>query len=203
MRRFYISLDDQKALSPLYSGLRNTIPKPRLLGTKTPIPTAPERDLIAHFLHVVDMRIRQYLRAKQKLVKLLEEQKQAIIHQAVTRGLDSTVNFKPSGVEWLGDVPEHWDTPLNQRVFRETIRPHGEQPDIQLSLSQKDGLIATADMKERALQTSTFDNWKVVLPGDLVLNRFKAHLWSLLCVVASGYRVVSLWRIPREATCVH
>jgi type I restriction enzyme S subunit len=63
----------------------------------------------------VDRRIRRNIRAKQKLIKLLEEQKQAIIHRAVARGLLSTgsgqatpnVRLKPSGVEWLGDVPEH------------------------------------------------------------------------------------------------
>jgi type I restriction enzyme S subunit len=56
----------------------------------------------------MDRRIRKYIRAKQKLIKLLEEQKQTIIHRAVTRGLDSNVRLKPSGVEWLGNVPAHW-----------------------------------------------------------------------------------------------
>ena len=56
----------------------------------------------------MDRRIRRYIRAKQKLIALLNEQKQAIIHQAVTRGLDPSVRLKPSGVAWLGDVPEHW-----------------------------------------------------------------------------------------------
>jgi type I restriction enzyme S subunit len=56
----------------------------------------------------MDRRIRRYIRAKQTLIKLLEEQKQTIVHRAVTRGLDPNVRLKPSGVEWLGDVPEHW-----------------------------------------------------------------------------------------------
>ena len=51
----------------------------------------------------------RYIDAKQKLIGLLEEEKQAIINQAVTRGLDPNVRLKPSGVEWLGDVPEHWE----------------------------------------------------------------------------------------------
>ena len=48
--------------------------------------------------------------AKERLIALLEEERQAVIHQAVTRGLDPNVKLKPSGVEWLGDVPEHWET---------------------------------------------------------------------------------------------
>ena len=68
-----------------------------------------EQAAIVRYLDHVDRRIRRYIRAKQKLIALLNEQKQAIIHQAVTRGLDPNVRLKPSGVEWLGDVPEHWE----------------------------------------------------------------------------------------------
>lgn len=140
------------------------------------VPPRAEQVATVHFLDHFDRRIRRYIRAKQKLIKLLEEQKQAIIDQAVTRGLDPTVRLKPSGVEWLGDVPEHWDVVLNQRIFKELIRPHNGESYVPLSLSQKDGLIATTELKERSLQTSTYDNWKVTLPGDIVVNRFKAHL---------------------------
>jgi type I restriction enzyme S subunit len=73
------------------------------------LPPLSEQAAIVRFLDHADRRIRRYIRAKQKLIKLLEEQKQAIIHRAVTRGLDLNVRLKSSGVEWLGDVPEHWD----------------------------------------------------------------------------------------------
>jgi len=74
----------------------------------TCLPPLPEQAAIVCFLDYMDRRIRRYIRAKQKLIKLLEEQKQAIINRAVTRGLDPNVRLKPSGVEWLGDVPTHW-----------------------------------------------------------------------------------------------
>ncbi len=73
------------------------------------LPPLAEQAAVVRFLDHADPRIRRYIRAKQKLIKLLEEQKQAIIHRAVTRGLNPNVRFKPSGVEWLGGVPEHWD----------------------------------------------------------------------------------------------
>ena len=72
------------------------------------IPPLPEQAAIVRFLDHADRRIRRYIRAKQQLIALLEEQKQALIHQAVTRGLDPNVRLKPSGVERLGNVPEHW-----------------------------------------------------------------------------------------------
>jgi len=80
------------------------------------LPPVTEQAAIVRFLDHVDRRIRRYIRAKQKLIQLLDEQKQAIIHRAVTRGLDPNVRLKPSGVEWLGEVPEHWEVlPLRRR----------------------------------------------------------------------------------------
>ena len=77
-------------------------------------PPLAEQAAIVRFLDHADRRIRRYIRAKQKLIKLLEEQKQAIIHQAVTGRIDVRTGqpypaYKNSGVEWLGEVPEHWE----------------------------------------------------------------------------------------------
>ena len=80
------------------------------------LPPLHEQAAIVRFLDHADRRIRRYIRAKQKLITLLEEQKQALIHRAVTRGLDPNVRLKPSGVEWLGDVPEHWETVPLKRI---------------------------------------------------------------------------------------
>ena len=81
----------------------------RVLDLRLPVPPVSEQAAIVRFLDHADRRIRRYIRAQQKLIALLEEQKQAIIHRAVTRGLDPHVRLKTSGVEWLGDVPEHWE----------------------------------------------------------------------------------------------
>lgn len=72
-------------------------------------PPPEEQAAIVRFLDTIDRRVKRYIRAKRKLIALLNEQKQAIIHRAVTRGLDPNVPLKPSGVSWLGDVPEHWE----------------------------------------------------------------------------------------------
>ena len=74
-----------------------------------PLPPLPEQAAIVRYLDYTDRRIRRYVSAKRKLIALLEEEKQAVIDQAVTRGLDPSVRLKPSGVDWLGDVPEHWE----------------------------------------------------------------------------------------------
>jgi len=88
------------------------------------LPSLPEQTAIVRYLDYVDRRVRRLVRAKQKLIWLLTEQKQAIIHRAVTRGLDPNVRLKPSGVEWLGDVPEHWEV-LAIRRCSKTVKTGG------------------------------------------------------------------------------
>ena len=72
------------------------------------LPPKCEQDAIVRYLDHTDGRIQRYIDAKERLIALLEEEKQAIINRAVTRGLNPNVTLKPSGVEWLGDVPAHW-----------------------------------------------------------------------------------------------
>lgn len=92
-------------------------------------------------------------------------------------------SYKDSGVKWIGKIPSHWKEILNGILFRENVRkPLAD--DVPLSLSQKDGLIPTDQMKESSLKTSSYDGWKGVKKDDLVLNRFKAHLGVLM---ASDY----------------
>ncbi len=79
-----------------------------------PFPPLPEQTAIVRFLDHADRRIQRYIHAKQKLIALLEEQKQALIHQAVTGQVDVRTGqpypaYKPSGVEWLGEVPVDWE----------------------------------------------------------------------------------------------
>ena len=78
------------------------------------LPPLAEQTAIVRFLDHADRRIRRYIRAKQKLIALLEEQKQAIIHQAVTGKIDVRTgepypSYKDTGVEWLGEMLDHWE----------------------------------------------------------------------------------------------
>jgi hypothetical protein len=67
-----------------------------------------EQAAIVRFLDWANGRLERAIRAKRKVIALLNEQKQAIIHRAVTRGLDPSVPLKPSGIPWLGEIPQHW-----------------------------------------------------------------------------------------------
>ena len=100
--------DTKKVFYGLGSGLRQNLGWSDFKYLSCAVPPVAEQLAIVRYLDHVDRRIRRYVSAKRKLIALLEEEKQAVINQAVTRGLDPSVPLKPSGVEWLGDVPEHW-----------------------------------------------------------------------------------------------
>jgi len=84
-------------------------------------PPLDEQRQIESFLASMDRLSRRLIRAKRRQIELLNEQKQAIIHQAVTRGLDPDVPLKPSGVDWLGDVPAHWEIRKLKFVAEEIV----------------------------------------------------------------------------------
>ena len=80
-----------------------------ILSTNVPLPPLEEQTAIVRYLDHADDLINRYISAKERLIALLEEQRQAVIHQAVTRGLDPNVQLKPSAIPWIGDVPAHWN----------------------------------------------------------------------------------------------
>ena len=86
-------------------------------------PPKIEQDRIVVYLRSVEKKINKFIRNKRSLIQLLKEQKQIIINQAVTRGIDPNVKMKPSGVDWLGDIPEHWEIRRLRTVA--FVRPSG------------------------------------------------------------------------------
>ena len=113
--------DLKKVFYGLGSGLRQNLDWRDFKYLPCIVPPRIEQAAIARYLDHADRRIQRYIRAKQKLVTLLEEQKQALIHQAVTGKVDIRTGqpypaYKPSGVEWLGEMPEHWEVVQLRRV---------------------------------------------------------------------------------------
>ncbi|MFQ6163422.1 NADAR domain-containing protein [Sinorhizobium meliloti] len=92
----------------LYSDRFGTIPVPQ--------PPADEQRKIVEFIRSYDLRVRRLIRNKRRLIGLLNEQKQATINQAVTRGLNPDAPMKPTGIEWMPEVPAHWEVVSLKRV---------------------------------------------------------------------------------------
>ncbi len=138
------------------------------------VPPLREQAAIVHFLDHADRRIRRYIRAKQKLIKLLEEQKQAIIHRAVTRGLDPRVRLKPSGVAWLEDVPEHWEVRRAKDLFRDVDCRSATGQEVLLSLRMRQGLVPHGEVSTVLVAADQLVGFKKVEPGQIVMNRMRA-----------------------------
>jgi type I restriction enzyme S subunit len=124
---FYLNLDADKRMKPLYTGLRNTISKEKFFAFKTFIPPMPEQTAIASFLDRKTTQIDQAIGIKEKQIELLNERKQILIHNAVTRGVNPNAKLKDSGIEWIGEIPGHWEVKALKYIANlqsgETISP--------------------------------------------------------------------------------
>ncbi|MBP7951307.1 MAG: restriction endonuclease subunit S [Verrucomicrobiales bacterium] len=103
------TFDITKAIYRYGSGLRQNLGYGDIKRLPIFLPPPDEQAAIVRFLDHANGKIERFIRAKRKLIGLLNEQKQAIIHRAVTRGLDPNAPLKPSGIPWLGDIPRHWE----------------------------------------------------------------------------------------------
>lgn len=105
---YFLYLDYFKGLKPYYTGLRKVVRADTFANIKMPCPSFFEQIKIANFLDHETAQIDSLIAKQEKLIELLKEKRQAVISHAVTKGLNPDVNMKDSGVEWLGQVPEHW-----------------------------------------------------------------------------------------------
>lgn len=169
------SFADFLKLSSIQSTIEN-VNGDKYANSLVPVPSLPEQSAIIRYLNHMDKRIRRYIRIKQKLIKLLEEQKQATIHQAVTRGLDPNVKLKPSGVEWLGDVPEHWEVRRNGQLFVQRNQTgFAELPILEVSL--KTGIrVRDFENTNRKQVMSDREKYKRAVKGDIAYNMMR--MWQ-------------------------
>ncbi len=174
---FFKSKPFINSLSLFVTGIREgqNIDYERLSRAEMPMPPEDEQAAIVRFLNHANRKIDGFIRAKRKLIGLLTEQKQAIIHRAVTRGLDPNAKFKPSGIPWLGEIPAHWEVLRAKYLFSEVDDRSKEGKETHLAMSQRLGLVPSS-MVGSAMRSESYAGAKLCQEGDLVLNRLKAHL---------------------------
>ena len=144
-----------------------------------PVLTPPpdEQAAIVRFLDWANGRLERAIRAKRKVIALLNEQKQAIIHRAVTRGLDPSVPLKPSGIPWLGDIPRHWIIVRNLALFANRVEQGiAGLPVLQVSL--RSGVtVENLDQFGRPKRLiADHTKYKLVRENDLAYNTMR--MWQ-------------------------
>ncbi|MBO2547360.1 restriction endonuclease subunit S [Shewanella algae] len=115
---YFLHLDKFKGLRPFYTGLRKVVRAETFDNIDMPCPPIEEQRTIAAFLDYETARIDSLIDKQQRLIELLKEKRQAVISHAVTKGLNPDAPMKDSGVEWLGQVPEHWIVSSLKYVFQ-------------------------------------------------------------------------------------
>mgnify|MGYP000933155277 FL=1 len=171
---YYLMVDNTKELLHLAKNLRHSFTEEQLGSLKVPMPPLTEQQVIADYLNEKCSKIDNIIAEANASVEEYKELKQAVIDNATMTGIHDS-EMKYTDYVWFPEMPKSWNLVLASLLFREDVRPI-DANDVSLSLSQVDGLIPTDDMSERSLKSATHDNWKHVIPDDLVLNRFKGHL---------------------------
>ena len=178
--QFLNAYDLLKIIYGYGSGLRQNLDFRHIKRMPVLVPSPDEQTAIVRFLNYANRRISKYIHAKQKLIELLEEQKQAIIQHAVTRGLDPDASLIPSGIEWLGDIPSHWELRrLKSLVWR---IDQGVSPQAENYLADglawgvlKAGCVNHGVFREkehkRLPSSFVFDPSLAVMSGDILVSR--------------------------------
>lgn len=173
---YYLALDNGKLLKPLYTGLRKTINVNTFQSTKIPVPPRTEQDQIVRFLDWKISMVNRLINTKRKEIKAIDAMKRSMVSSAVTRGLNSSVPMKFSGVKWLGDIPAHWQAiKLRQILHPVSVKNHPELP--LLSVVREQGVIVRDVTDKEANHNYIPDNlsgYKVVKKGQFAMNKMKA-----------------------------
>lgn len=166
---FYLNLDNEKMLKPLYRGLRNTIPKDWFMSYKTFIPTYKEQIAIANFLDQKTIQIDQAINLKQQQIAKLNEYKQITIQNAVTKGLDANAKMKDSGIDWIDEIPENWVTKRLKYLVKIRKRIIGYEGVNVLSITQNGVKVKDITSGEGQLAMD-YSKYQIVNVGDFAMN---------------------------------
>ena len=202
---YYLSLDNAKALKPLYSGLRKVIPFPSFMAIKFPVPPRREQDQIVRYLDWQISKINHMIHGLQKQIKLLEERKVTLINNAVTKGIDPTVPVQNIPSCWMGSIPAHWKMIPSKRVFVEG-KERRRDGDVSATASQKYGIISQEEYMRRegrriVVANQGLDNWKHVDPGNFVISLRSFQGGIELCEITGCVTWHYVVLLPQEMVC--
>jgi|APLak6261659701_1056019.scaffolds.fasta_scaffold01170_4 type I restriction enzyme, S subunit len=153
------------------------------------IPLLHEQTSIAAFLDRKTAQIDQAVAIKEKQIVLLKERKQILIKNAVIRGLNSDVPMRDSGVDWIGDIPVHWEVTRLKFIFSETNERTKTGKEILFSLRMEQGLVPHDEVSDKHIADENLVDYKIVRPSQMVMNRMRAAIG--IFGLANHYGLVS------------
>lgn len=188
---YYLSIDEYKGLKPFYTGLRKVVRTETFLNIALALPQLKEQQSIVNFLDNATCKIDTLIQKQQNLIELLKEKRQALISHAVTKGLNPHIKMKDSSVEWIGEVPEHWevkqlkyvksqnknsfvDGPFGSNLKSEHFIDDGEVYVIE------SGFITTGKFIFKDFKTISYQHFETIkrsscVEGDIVIAKIGAN----------------------------
>lgn len=170
------SFDIAKGFYGMGAGVRQGLNWDGVKWLKILAPSVPEQERIAAFLDAECVEIDAVLEKTRASIEEYKKLKQAIITQAVTKGIRGDRSMKDSGIEWIGDIPAEWDVIRVKQLLKERNERSKEGKEEPLSMSQKVGLVPTKFLESIPNMASSFVGAKLAYVDDLVFNKLKAHL---------------------------
>ena len=187
--KYFLHRYDVAYMKLLGSGVRQTISFNHIANSLLVLPPLPEQQAIAGFLDEKTGKIDEAIAIKQQQIVLLKERKQIIIQNAVTRGLNPDAPLRDSGIDWIGEISEHWEIKANRVLFSERIEQGNDDLPI-LMVSIHSGVsseeVSDEDNIRGKIRIADKSKYNVVRPNDIVFNMMRAWQGAIGSVKVNG-----------------
>ena len=196
--------DLQKVFYSMGEGMRQSLKMDELNKMPVVLPNKDEQKRIVSFLDTETARIDNLIAKQEKLIELLEEQRKSIISHAVTKGLNPDAPMKDSGVEWLGEVPEHWNLKPIKFLAKTNQLTLAENTDEDFEIQYVDiGSVSITNGIEK-IETILFKDApsrarRIVKDGDIIVSTVRTYLKAIAyienppknLIVSTGFAVLN------------
>lgn len=143
------------------------------------LPDGKIQEAIASFLDLETHAVDALIEAKQRLLDLLAEKRRTVVAEAVMRGLDRSAPLRPSGIDWLGDTPAHWDIERSRWLFAERDERSETGEEEMLTVSHITGVTPRSEKDVNMFEAETTAGYKLCFSGDLVINTLWAWMGAM------------------------
>jgi type I restriction enzyme S subunit len=201
---YYLNMCDlKKVFYSLGGGLRQSLRFEEFKRFPVIVPPIEEQKLISQYLDKKTSQIDSLVETIQKKIDLLKEQRTSLINHYVTKGLDPNVEMKDSGVEWIGEIPKHWEVSRIKHIHQQKIDSFIDGDWIESPYITDHGIryITTGNIGEGVfkfqgnsfISQNTFDELKCseVFPGNLVISRLSPPVGRSCIIPDLGHRIVT------------
>lgn len=144
-----------------------------------PVPPRTAQQAIARFLDRETADIDALIAAKQRLLDLLAEKRRAIVAEAIMRGLNPAAPLRPSGIDWLGEIPAHWEVERTRWLFTERDQRSTTGEEEMLTVSHLTGVTPRSEKNVNMFEAETNEGYKLCLTGDLAINTLWAWMGAM------------------------